>query len=298
MLTLARLPFIRGLPALHCRHAHTLPKNTIFLPKHITNDETSQRKLPAGINPVACLLGWVGCKERAIRKYASLYTNRGIDVVAVLVKPEHVYRPVSHGLATAERLVEILSSSDNTQRNVLIHGFSAGAYMYGNLLTACNARGDAGVAFTQRIKGFVFDSPVDINGVPFGLSRAIFGIDSEGTVRQRMVQIALETFLSERLPMRKYYQASSDAMHGHEFSAGFSSPLAVPSTFLYSESDSVTVSKDIQTVSHKWKACGSEVEEIMFEGTKHVMHMQRYPEEYEAAVANVVFKAFGECEVR
>lgn len=290
----------RVFPAVHgyCRRAHSLPKHTIFLPKHTTDDETAQRTLPAGDTPIAFMLGWVGCRERAIRKYARLYTDRGIDVVAVLLKPEHVYRPVSCGLATAERLVDILSSSDTMERPVLIQGFSAGAYMYGNVLNACDARGDAGLAFTQRIKGFVFDSPVDIDGVPFGLSRAIFGNNSEGTVRQRMVQLALETYLSPSLPMRKYYQASSDAMHGHDFAAGFSSPLAVPSAFLYSDADSVTISEDIQTVSGKWKARGSDVEEVVFDGTKHVMHMQTYPAEYEAAVANVVRKAFGDASLR
>ena len=275
------------------RLAHTLPKHTIFLPAGGAEDGPAQKTLPGGTTPTACIFGWVGGREKAMRKYAHLYTKRGVDVVAMLLKPEHVYSPVKHGRAATEQVVDALTAIDTIERPLLIQGFSAGAYMYGNLLTTLDARGGDGVAFTERIKGFVFDSPVDLDGVPFGLSRAIFGNDSEGTVRQRAVQAVLETYLSPALPMRKYYQASSDAMHGKDFSAGFSSPLPVPSAFLYSDADTVTVSADIQTVTGKWRARGSDVEEVEFEGTKHVMHLQSYPEVYERAVASLIHKALG-----
>ena len=275
------------------RFAHSLPESTIFLPAGSKADSPALKELPAGETPTALVLGWVGSREKIMSKYAQIYNDRGVDVMAVLLQPHHVYQPVSKGLHTMERIVDALTATENQERPVLIQGFSAGAYMYGNLLTALDARGDAGLAFTKRIKGFVFDSPVDIDGVPFGLSRAIFGNDSEGTLKQRAVQAVLETYLSSALPMRQYYQASSDAMHGKAFAAGFSSPLAVPSTFLFSEEDSVTVTSDIRTVMDKWRAVSGDVEEVMFEGTKHVMHLQGYPTEYETAVGNLVRRALG-----
>ena len=275
------------------RFAHSLPKHTIFLPAGSTPSCPAQRTLPAGDRPTACLFGWVGCREKAMRKYTSLYTQRGIDVVAMLLRPEHVYKPVSQGRRSTDHVVDALSAADTIERPLLIQGFSAGAYMYGNLLTTLDERGSAGAAFTQRIKGFVFDSPVDLDGVPFGLSRAIFGNESEGTLRQRLVESMLALYLSPSLPMRKYYQASSDAMHGKDFPAGFSSPLPVPSTFLFSDTDTVTVTADIRAVTSKWRARGSDAEEVLFEGTKHVMHLQSYPEEYEAAVARLIEKALG-----
>ena len=169
--------------------------------------------------------------------------------------------------------------------------------MYGNLLLELDARGAAGLALSQRICGCVWDSPVDLDGVPFGLSRAVMDGSkpgsSEGSVSQRLLQATLEAYLHPSGPMREYYQASSDAMHGKTFAAGFSSPLAVPSAFIYSEADTVTRVQDIETVCSEWRAAGSDVEELMFEGTKHVMHLQSYPDEYEGAIARVVDKAFG-----
>lgn len=275
--------------------AHALPNHTIFFPAGDGADDEApvQTALPSGDSPIACLLGWVGCGQRAMRKYATLYTTRGVDVVAVLLKPEHVYMPVTYGRATTEKIVDALSTAEAIERPIMIQGFSAGAYMYGNLLSTLDARGSDGVAFTKRIRGFCFDSPVDLDGVPFGLSRAMLGNSSEGTPPQIFIQMLLAAYLSPNLPMRQYYQASSDAMHGKEFAAGFTSPFAVPSAFLYSAADSVTVPADIQRVCDKWRAAGSDVEQVEFDGSAHVSHLLQDPQRYEAVVAGVIRKAFG-----
>ena len=63
-----------------------------------------------------------------------------------------------------------------------------------------------------------------------------------------------------------------------------SSPLAVPSTFIYSDADTVTNTADILTVCDEWRAAGSSVEQVEFEGTKHVMHLPADPARYEAAI--------------
>ena len=230
-----------------------------------------------------------------MRKYTSLYTNRGLDAIALLLRPAHVALPVSRGRAAVRTIVEALSHDDTAQRPVIIQGFSAGAYMFGNLLVELDARGAAGVALSKRIRGCVWDSPVDLDGVPFGLSRAVLDGSkpgsSEGSMGQRVLQATLEAYLHPAGPMRQYYQASSDAMHGKTFAAGFSSPLAVPSAFIYSESDTVTRVDDIETVCDKWRAAGSDVEAVAFEGTKHVMHMLADPERYDELVARVLHKA-------
>jgi len=162
--------------------------------------------------------------------------------------------------------------------------------MYGSLLVELGSRGREGAALAERIKGFIFDSPVDLAGVPFGLSRAVVG--AEGNAPQRLLEAGLALYLSEGLPMRQHYQASSDAMHGTRFSeAGFSSPLALPSAFIYSDADTVTNSDDIRVVCDKWRAAGCDMEEALFDGTAHVSHLPSAPDKYEGAVARVIAKA-------
>jgi alpha-beta hydrolase superfamily lysophospholipase len=224
-----------------------------------------------------------------MRKYSRIYTDRGIDVVALLTKPAHVYKPISNGRATVSKIADALMSPDGgAGRPLLVHGFSAGGFLYGNLLCDLGQRGDEGVALVERIRGLVFDSPVDLNGVPFGLSRAV--MNAEGTLPQRLIQGALEAYLSPNGPVRQYYQEASDAMHGSGF-GGFSSPLPLPSLFLYSDADTVTRTADIQTVMREWTEAGASIDEVTFDGTKHVMHLQSFPDRYEEAVARLL----GEC---
>lgn len=282
----------------HARLAHTLPPHTCYLPAGAADGEPRQTKLPAGERPVACLFGWVGAPEKALRKYASLYTRRGVDVIALMLKPAHVALPVSRGRAAVSAIADALSQADTCSRPLIIQGFSAGAYMYGNLLIELDARGAAGLSLSQRIRGCVWDSPVDLDGVPFGLSRAVMDGSkpgsSEGSISQRLLQATLEAYLHPAGPMRQYYQASSDAMHGKAFAAGFSSPLAVPSAFIYSEADTVTRREDIETVCGEWRAAGSDVEVVAFEGTKHVMHMLADPARYDAVIGRVLQKGLGD----
>jgi len=278
------------------RWAHALPAHAKFLAAGEAGS-AGQHMMPGGERPVACILGWVACGEKAIRKYGDLYTTRGIDVIALRLRPVHVALPVSRGRATMAAIADCLGAADNRERPIMIHGFSAGAYMYGNLLEELDSRGSAGLDIAQRIRGCVWDSPVDIDGVPFGLSRAVTDAtgSSEGSLAQRLLQATLESYLSPRGPMRQYYQASSDAMHGKTFEhAGFTSPFAVPSSFIYSEADTVTRAADIRRVSDEWRAAGSDVETVVYEGTKHVSHLPADPARYEAAVARVIALGLGD----
>ena len=109
-----------------------------------------------------------------------------------------------------------------------------------------------------------------------------------------LLEACLDAYLSPRLPMRQHYQASSDAMHGMRFEAGFVSPLALPAAFLFSEADTVTNVNDIRIVCDKWRAAGCEVQEAVFEGTAHVSHLPAFPICYEQTVAGIIKRAFGE----
>ena len=134
-------PLCRSRPP--ARHNHSLSgTGTIFLDAAEGESAAAQNVLPSNKKPLVCLLGWIGVKERALRKYASLYTSRGVDVLALLSKPKHVVFPFTQGRPTAGRIADALISS--ASRPLLVHGFSIGAYMYGNLLIELSERGSAG----------------------------------------------------------------------------------------------------------------------------------------------------------
>ena len=74
-LSATRLSHTLSTRVFGARLAHTLPQHTIFLPAGSSDAAPAQTTLPAGDTPIACMLGWVGCREKAMRKYAALYTK-------------------------------------------------------------------------------------------------------------------------------------------------------------------------------------------------------------------------------
>jgi hypothetical protein len=125
------------------RLSHSLAANTIFLDAvEGAESAAAQTVLPSSDKPLVCLLGWIGVKEKALRKYASLYTERGVDCLCLLSKPQHVVLPRTRGRPMAGRIAEALAASGS--RPLLVHGFSIGAYMYGNLLLELSERGSEG----------------------------------------------------------------------------------------------------------------------------------------------------------
>jgi hypothetical protein len=119
----------------------------------------------------------------------------------------------------------------------------------------------AGAAVAKRILGVAFDSPVDFDGVPFGVSRALAG--EEGTFKQQLYKAPMDLHSSPLLPFRQHLVASSVAMHGTDLGA-FSSPLPLRSaTLLYGPDDSVTSVPDINAFAQEWRDAGVDpVEEV------------------------------------
>ena len=122
------------------------------------------------------LLGWVNGSQKLLTKYAELFAGLGADSALVCGLPKHVVFPLN-GKVTMAAAAATLGDAPN--RKVIVMGFSVGAYMYGHLLNVMDERDD--LALRNRIVGQLFDSPVDFDGVPFGLSRAIVSRDRRHT---------------------------------------------------------------------------------------------------------------------
>jgi hypothetical protein len=235
-------------------------------------------------------------------KYASLYRARGMDVLLQLTRPLHVICPVSHGRADSAALVRALRSVEACDRPLVVAAFSAGAYMFGNaLLELGNGEGDdaaatAGDDVLSRLRGVVLDSPVDFDGIPFGLSRAVTG-GAEGTLPQRALELLLNGYLYG--PLRSivtvHYEASSAI-----FKASGERPGWPSSLWLYSDADTVVAPRTCAELAGRWRSAVAQhdggagavggstapqwVREVAFTGTKHVSHLAGDGARYEAAV--------------
>lgn len=86
----------------------------------------------------------------------------------------------------AEDVLKFLVQKEHYQ-NVLIHGFSVGGYVYGELLVKMKNEPNKYSSIKDRIVGQVFDSIADFDRIPVGVSKAV--------TRKVVLQKSIETYI-------------------------------------------------------------------------------------------------------
>lgn len=229
--------------------------------------------------PLLVVLGWSNSTIRVLSKYAALYCKFIEDCDAVLLPstPRLVYRP-STATAVMADLGQALLVPELANRRILIVGFSVGAYLYGHLVRCMRSDAALEDAIAPRLEAIVFDSPVDFQGVPAGLSKSI--LDTRDSLAQRALQRLIEAYLSVFSTVAAEYLDVSTTVHNH--------PYEVPSLWLYSDVDFAAASADVKRVIDKWnrRFPTQRCDEHMFHGSAHVSHFPNHPARYEAVLYN------------
>lgn len=217
--------------------------------------------------PVVLLFGWLMSKEKHLERYADWYTDKGMDVVGVLSRAPHVVKPAySHALS--KQLVDLLhEESDMVRRPVVIHGFSVGGYLCGQFIREVEQRG-LSAEFQRRTKAQVFDSPVDYEGIPFGVAKAI----SDNAAVQKVTEASLQLFMRVNKPAMHEYVMSSKTFKRN--------PLRVPTHVMYSHKDPICDAHRIEAVMAEWRKQGHAVSHSVFDDSEHVQHMRKYYDDY------------------
>lgn len=115
--------------------------------------------------------------------------------------------------------------------NILVHGFSVGAYQFGELLRLLRdglSRPDdlSYQVIRNAIKGMIFDSAVDVEGAPYGISRSIAGEGSRADMLEKAIKLYLYVFYNIAT---RHYENSSEAFRN--------TPLRCPALLMLSHED-------------------------------------------------------------
>lgn len=78
-------------------------------------------------------MSWLMAKERHLKKYASIYLEMGFDVMVVHLTPWQLLWPTKGAQIVAADVVKFLDSN-YTYTPIVVHGFSVGAYLFGEVL--------------------------------------------------------------------------------------------------------------------------------------------------------------------
>ncbi|ESO91558.1 hypothetical protein LOTGIDRAFT_121859 [Lottia gigantea] len=218
--------------------------------------------------PLVILFSWLLAKDRHIAKYRNLYTSQGFDVLSIRVSPTEVLQP-KKAQDVIKKTLGILQEAEQKLKPLVIHGFSVGGYVCGEMMVELEKNAEKYFDVRQRLLGQIFDSPVDYEGVPTGFANVL----SNNKMIQKLLKVSIESYLKLfKNSVTKYYMASSEAFHNNS--------LELPSLMLYSRADPIGVDKNIETVMKKWKAKGLPVQTRCWQNTPHVSHFHHHPDEY------------------
>ena len=244
------------------------PPQPDVINKNMSFLEACDSNLAAKDRPIVVIYAWLTAKSKHIHKYNSLYLEKGFDVLNIKIQPTQVMWPlITQGLT--QEMLDFIHDDRRSVQPILIHGFSVGGYLYGEALHKICANAEKYSGLWERIRGQIFDSPVDFAGIPFGVSRAV----SNNIVVQNVIEQSLATYLKVfHKQTTVHYLRSSAAFHANE--------LAIPSLLFSSQIDPVSPVSRVEYVAEKWRKKNIPVVMKVFDSSLHVTHFQHYPTEY------------------
>lgn len=230
-------------------------------------------------NPLTVVLAWMNARDSHLQRYHDLYLGLGFDVLTVRTLPLQLAFPTTGAQVVAQRLLDFLVSHPNYSR-LVVHGFSVGGYQFGEVLVRIRKEQGRYAQLLPRFKAQVYDSLVDYQGIPRGFPTAL----TNSPVLRKLLEWAILVQRTLLYPVSTvHWKASSQAFHQNL--------LTCPALMINSRRDQVASVEDNLRVANSWRQRGTEVSFCVFDDSKHVQHMGRYPDRYSGEVLRLLRKA-------
>lgn len=258
------------------------------------SDYQVSQPLPEGKSrPLAVLLTWLAAREKHIEKYRNLWLQKGFDVLTVKMDPHQLLLPKYGSIPLIQDVVRFLYSVSSVYPDFVLHCFSVGAYQFGEILNHLNdpefmktirkeskSDRDPKAAIEQAIKGIIFDSAVNLDGVATGVSRAM----TANPVLCKSLEVAIRGHMILSHPVAtKYYERASEFAHGNYLTEA-------PALLIASNKDLIGAPYMSEKMMEQWRNNGVSVTMKTFEDSGHVQHMHQYPSEYKAQIDTLLKK--------
>jgi len=254
---------------------------------------------------VVVLLGWLGSKQKHLKRYADWYTSRGYHAVTFTLPMSDI---VSYNVkGKAERNVEMLSEHladwvrEEEGKKIVFHTFSnTGWLCYGVILENLQRQDPSAV---DKIKGSIVDSaPVavpDSQVWALGFSAAIMkkhSIATKGTepnnrrsdvvvveshtdIKPAVTEAVLLSALEKFFDVVLNYPAINRRLSGVMELLSSNQPNC-PQLYIYSSADRVIPAKSVESFVESQRKAGCEVRSCDFVSSPHVDHYRSNPELY------------------
>ena len=236
--------------------------------------------MPECKRPLAVILAWLAAKEKHVEKYRALWLRRGFDVLTVKMTPYQFLLPTLGAQGLMSDLLRILYSISDHYPDFILHCFSIGGYEFGEMLHQLHkgkiekregAEEEAKDAIERRIKGVVFDSPVDITRAASGISKSI----TQHAYVSKVIEYLIKTHMKVSYPFAtKHYVEAGSYTYGNHLTKA-------PGLILVSDADAIGAPEASEILMDCWKQNGVQVCMKVFQTSGHVQHLTHHPVEYE-----------------
>ena len=256
---------------------------------------------------VVVLLGWLGSKQKHMKKYAEWYTSRGYHVITFTLPMNEImsYQVGGKAEKNVESLVNHLADwlDEEQQKNLVFHTFSnTGWLTYGAILEKFQKQDSS---LMGRVKGCIVDSaPVaaaDPTVWASGFSAAFLKKNSVATkgstssscesnmgarinfseakpaATETALLLILEKFFGVILNLPKVNRRLADVVDTLS-----SSQPRCPQLYIYSSADRVIPAGKVESFIVEQRKAGHEVRACNFISSPHVDHFRSNPELYTA----------------
>ncbi|KAF2354518.1 Protein of unknown function DUF829 TMEM53 [Trinorchestia longiramus] len=254
--------------------SHRFNRNLEFFsvddkPSHKPTEKGSmQLSLGTSSRPLTLLFSWLMSKDSHLKKFVKFYTELGFDVLKIRISPFDLIRPTKGSQVVMDQMLEFLEENQ-CHSPVLIHGFSVGAYVFGESMVKMENNLKRYSPLMDRFVGQIWDSPVDLEGIPNGVAKAV--------TKNRLLQASIESYLDWFL-RTQYDNATVHYIRSKEkFHQCY---IKRPGLFLLSKADPVATIPMNAAVYENWEKMDIPVFVKIFEKSPHVSHYYRYKEAY------------------
>ncbi|XP_010679748.2 uncharacterized protein LOC104895047 [Beta vulgaris subsp. vulgaris] len=295
-------------PKFHSKNVNSHPCNGSFYHWHKSPAKVAGVPVGGKCEVAAVVLGWLGATPKHLRRYAELYTSKGIDAITFVVPVKDVLwfdlgRKVENRIQElVNELVSWLSKAEG--RCLIFHTFSnTGWLVYGAILAHLQERPD----LITSIKGCVVDSGGDPELNPkvwaAGFAAALLKKrntvippssediepstsgkksdlqDEDPLVIKAVTLAVLEKLFSFLFKLPDVNQRLSKIIR----LLSENQPVC-PQLYLYSTADSVIPYHSVESFMEHQKMKGRRVWSFNFGTSPHVDHYRTFPDVYTSQV--------------
>ncbi|XP_042500334.1 transmembrane protein 53-like [Macadamia integrifolia] len=260
---------------------------------------------------VVVLLGWLGAKQKHLKRYADWYTSRGFHAITFTFPMSEIlsYQVGGKAEEDIELLVNHLAGwlEEEHGKNLIFHTFSnTGWLTYGIILEKFKKQDPTSMG---NIRGCIVDSaPVAAPNPQVwasgfsaaflkkqsiatkGLASADSGVEVRGSakseepkpaVTEAALLVVLEKFFEVVLNLPKVNRRLSDVL-----GLLSSEQPRCPQLYIYSSADRVIPAESVESFMEEQRRAGHEVRACNFVSTPHVDHFRNDPNLYTSQLTN------------